>query len=134
MDIYDLQGNVITNPDLTLGHLEDRNVIIHHDAIQGVEEVWHYEVIAEYPNGGKDIRKIIDVPGVNAMPAYDEEVCRKFYIPYTEEELDALAAQASPPEDEEEDEGISEIETLQQQIDTLEDELMAAKILLGLAT
>ena len=23
---------------------------------------WHYETIAEYPNGGKDVIKVVDVP------------------------------------------------------------------------
>ena len=30
----------------------------------------HYETVAEYPNGGRDVRKVIDVPGVPAQAAW----------------------------------------------------------------
>ena len=49
---------------------------IHHDAIQPVEEVSHLEVIKEYPNGGRDVKKVIDVPAVEGKPAWDEILFR----------------------------------------------------------
>lgn len=88
MKIYDLNGNEIESPDLEKGYLKNDSLfIMHHDAIEAVEEVGHYETIAEYPNGGADVVWIIDIPGVEAAEAWDEyeEILR--YIPYTETEL-----------------------------------------------
>ena len=87
MKIIDSNGVEIASPDLTLGYLKQETQIIHHDAVAGVEEVSHYETIAEYPNGGKDVRKVVDVPGVAAKEAYDEEVEVQRYVLYTAEEL-----------------------------------------------
>lgn len=91
MNIIDEHGNPIENPDLTKGYLKQETQTIHHDAVAGVEEVSHYETIAEYPNGGKDVRKVVDVPGVAAQDAYDEEVEVHRYVLYTAEELAAQA-------------------------------------------
>lgn len=91
MKIIDEHGNPIEAPDLTKGYLKPETQTIHHDAVAGVEEVSHYETIAEYPNGGKDVRKVVDVPGVAAREAYDEEVEVQRYVLYTEEELAAQA-------------------------------------------
>ncbi len=89
MKIIDSNGNPIEAPDLTKGYLKQETQTIHHDAVAGVEEVSHYETIAEYPNGGKDVRKVVDVPGVAAKEAYDEEVEVQRYVLYTSEELAA---------------------------------------------
>ena len=89
MQIIDINGNPIENPDLTKGYLKPETQTIHHDAVAGVEEVSHYETIAEYPNGGKDVRKVVDVPGVEAQESYDEEVEVQRYVLYTAEELAA---------------------------------------------
>lgn len=92
MKIIDSNGVEIANPDLTLGYLKPETQTIYHDAVEAVEEVSHYETIAEYPNGGKDVRKVVDVPGVAAQEAYDEEVEVQRYILYTAEELAEQAA------------------------------------------
>lgn len=89
MKIIDINGNPIENPDLTKGHLKSETQTVHHDAVQAVAEVSHYETIAEYPNGGKDVQKVVDVPAVKAQEAYDEEVEVQRYILYTAEELAA---------------------------------------------
>lgn len=89
MKIIDSNGNSIENPDLTKGYLKSETQTVHHDAVAAVEEVSHYETIAEYPNGGKDVRKVIDVPGVEARDAYDEEVEVQAYHHYTAAELAA---------------------------------------------
>lgn len=117
--VYDQQGNLLEEYDLDLGRLEASAKTEHHPAIEGVEEVWHWEVIAEYPNGGKDVAKVIDVPGVQAQAAWDEEVPICIYIPYTQAELDAIEAEKNKP-------------TQEERIAQLEEELKAAKILLGL--
>lgn len=91
MKIIDTNGNTIESPDLSLGWLEDKTRTIHHDTVQAVEEVSHYETIAEYPNGGKDVEKVVDVPGVEVKDAWDEEEQVQVYHLYTAEELAAQA-------------------------------------------
>ena len=91
MKIIDTNGTPMESPDLSLGWLEDKTQTIHHDAVAGVEEVSHYETIAEYPNGGKDVQKVVDVPGVEAKDAWDEEEQVQVYHLYTAEELAAQA-------------------------------------------
>ena len=86
MKIIDSTGVEIANPDLTLGYLKPETQTVHHDAVAGVEEVSHYEY-KTYPNGGRDRWKVIDVPGVDPQPAWDEEVPVMRYIRYTAEEL-----------------------------------------------
>ena len=89
MKIIDENGAAIENPDLTLGYLTGSTEEITHPAVEGVEEQWHWETVTEYPNGGKDVQKIIDVPGVPAQAAWTEQVPVQRYIRYTEEELAA---------------------------------------------
>ena len=89
MKILDETGAVVENPDLTLGYLTTSTEEITHPAVEGVEEQWHWETVTEYPNGGKDVQKIIDVPGVPAQAAWTEQVPVQRYIRYTAEELAA---------------------------------------------
>ena len=89
MKILDETGAVIENPDLTLGYLTDSTEEITHPAVEGVEELFHYETVAEYPNGGKDVRRVIEVPGVPGQDAWTEQVPIQRYILYTAEELAA---------------------------------------------
>lgn len=78
----------LTNFDLTKGYIKDDTLLIkHHDAVPAVEEVSHYETIKEYPNGGKEVKKVIDVVGREAKDAYDEYEDIKVFVPYTEKEL-----------------------------------------------
>lgn len=101
MKIIDSTGVEIANPDLKLGYLKPEIQTIHHDAVAGVEEVSHYET-ETLPDGtpaiyydadghekGRDVRKVVDVPGVAAQEAYEEEVEVQRYILYTAEELAA---------------------------------------------
>lgn len=103
MKIIDSNGVEIATPDLTKGYLKPENQTVHHDAVAGVEEVSHYET-ETLPDGtpaiyydadgrekGRDVRKVIDVPGVAAQDAYDEEVDVQRYVLYTTEELAAQA-------------------------------------------
>nr|DAL42624.1 MAG TPA_asm: hypothetical protein [Caudoviricetes sp.] len=88
MKIIDEHGSPIENPDLTLGYLKDDSEIIHHEAVEAVEQVTHYEY-KTYPNGGRDRITVVDVPGVAAKEAYDEKVEVHRYILYTDDELAA---------------------------------------------
>ena len=89
MKIIDENGAVVESPDLTLGYLVDDTEPVEHPAVEGVEEVSHYETVAEYSNGGRDVQKVIDVPGVPAQAAWTEQVPVQRYIRYTDEELAA---------------------------------------------
>ena len=89
MKIIDETGAVVENPDLTLGYLTDDTEEIIHPAVEGVEEQWHWETVTEYPNGGKDVQKIVDRPGVKAQEEWVEQVPVQRYIRYTAEELAA---------------------------------------------
>ena len=89
MKILDETGAVVENPDLTLGYLTTSTEEITHPAVEGVEEQWHWETVAEYPNGGRDVQKIIDCPGVQAQEEWVEQVPVQRYIRYTAEELAA---------------------------------------------
>ena len=85
--IDDKTGLEIQNPDLTQGWLHDETEDVEHPAQEGVPELSHYETVAEYPNGGKDVRKVIDREGVPAQDAWTEQVPIQRYILYTAEEL-----------------------------------------------
>ena len=89
MKIIDENGAAIETPDLTLGYLVDDTEPVEHPAVEGVEEVSHYETVTEYPNGGKDVQKIVDRPGVQAQEEWVEQVPIQKYIRYTAEELAA---------------------------------------------
>lgn len=119
MEIYNQNMELIENPDMELGYLKNDVRIVHHNAVQGVEQVSHYEVVKEYPTGGRILEEVIDVPGVQARDAWDEEIPIHIYVPYTQEELDAIEAEKNKP-------------TTEQRIAALEEELAAARILLGL--
>lgn len=108
--ILDRNGNELKPEgiDMNAGKLVTETITVHHDAVEGVEEVSHVEVLKEYyetgPDGapvlddaghkvvfGKDVKTVIDVPGVEAKVAYDEQEEIQRYIPYTTEELDKIA-------------------------------------------
>ena len=98
MRILDLNGMELENPDLSLGYLrEEKILIVHHEAVEAVEEQWHYDTVAEYPNGGKDVAKVIDAPGAEAKDAWDEYETVQRYVPYTEEELAAMEEEQNKP-------------------------------------
>lgn len=99
MKIIDETGSVLTTePDLQVGYLVDDVEVVHHDAVEGTAPQWHRET-AKLPDGspaiyyrdgkeiGRDMVKVIDVPGVDPQPAWDEEVPVMRYIRYTAEEL-----------------------------------------------
>ena len=102
MDIYDEQGNPVTDYDPAKGRLEMQKRIHHHEAVEAVEEQGHWETVAEYPEtGGRDVQWVVDVPGVEAREAWDEEETYWLYIPYTEEELAQMEADRNQPTPEE---------------------------------
>ena len=102
MDMYDEQGNPVTDFDPAKGRLEMQKRMHHHEAVEAVVEQGHWETVAEYPEtGGKDVQWVVDVPGVEAREAWDEEETYWLYIPYTEEELAQMEADRNQPTPEE---------------------------------
>lgn len=94
MKIIDENGLELTvEPDLTLGRLVDDVEIVHHEAIAGVQQVSHYVPIEHLANGSTIVDEVIDVPGVEPKPAWDETVPIQRYIKYTQDELDEQARQ-----------------------------------------
>ena len=94
MKIIDENGFELTvEPDLTLGRLVDDAEIVHHEAIAGVQQVSHYVPIEHLANGSTIVDEVIDVPGVEPKPAWDETVPIQRYIKYTQDELDEQAWQ-----------------------------------------
>lgn len=94
MKVYNKEKTeLLENYDLNLGRLVQDKIVVNEPEIQGVEEQGHYEVIETYPNGGKDVKWVIDVKGVEYKPAttYEEDVL--IYVPYTQEELETIKQQ-----------------------------------------
>lgn len=116
MKIFDTNGILIEKPDLEKGRLErDYKPITHRYEITQKEK-GHYEVVKEYPNGGKEVEWRIDTPEEGQWVTYDTEGNRietenlvpddapheteikdyeeiAIYIPYTEEELEKMATE-----------------------------------------
>ena len=90
--ILDAAGNFLEAIDEKLGYtVTDRILRAHHEEVPGVPEQGHMEVVAEYPSGGKDEAWVVDVPGVEPVPAWDEYEDILRYVPYTAEQLAELA-------------------------------------------
>lgn len=88
MRIFDItKTRELAEPNLELGYLRDDTISIHHDAVDAIEEQGHWVTIAEYPNGGKDVKWVVDVAGVKGHGAFDETEDVLVYVPYTEAEL-----------------------------------------------
>ena len=98
MRILDENNAELTAPDLDLGYLKKERILIaHHPAVPGVPEQWHYETIAEYPGGGKDVARVVDVPGTAPREAWDEYEDILRYTPYTQEELEQIKKEKNMP-------------------------------------
>lgn len=98
MRILDSNNKEITSPDLNLGHLVQESVFVkHHDSVSAVAEQGHYKTIREYPNGGKDVEWVVDIPGVEGKDAWDEYEDIYRYTPYTAEELDEIEKKRNEP-------------------------------------
>lgn len=92
MRIFDeTKTNEIVSPDLEKGYLkEDKLLIAHHEAQAEVQQQSHYEVIAEYENGGQDLEEVIDVEYQPAKDAWDEYEDIFVYVPYTKEQMNQV--------------------------------------------
>lgn len=88
MKIYNEdKTELIDNPDLDKGYLINDKIVIYRVPAQDeVKEESHYEIIKEYSNGGKDLKKIIDVPYSPAIEEHDVYEDIQVYIEYSEEQ------------------------------------------------
>ena len=88
MKVYNKdKTQILETYDLTKGYLKEDVITIHFEEVKAVKEQGHYETIAEYANGGKDIKWVVDVQGAEYQPARDKEEKMLVYIPYSENEL-----------------------------------------------
>lgn len=95
MKVYNQdKSQILTDYDLEKGHLEQDTIITVIPEQKAINEVSHYEVIAEYPNGGKDVKKVIDIQGQDYVPEHTEVEQIQVYIPYTADELRKMQATA----------------------------------------
>lgn len=102
MRIVDQNGNEMHEDalDYDRGYLvEDSLFVCHHDAVEAVEEQGHWETIAEYPNGGKDVEWVVDVEVQQAAEAWDEYEDVLRFVLYTAEELAELEAERKRAEE-----------------------------------
>lgn len=94
MRIFDESKTVeLTEYDLEKGYLKSDAIETEIPEQSAVEEVFHYETVREYPNGGKDVEKVIDVEGKPYVPAHVEREDIQVYIPYTDAELAKIEAE-----------------------------------------
>lgn len=88
MRILDENNIEIENPDFSKGYVVEENIFVrHHEAIEAKLETGRYEIVKEYPNGGKDVEFVIETPAVEAKEAWDEYETIKRFVPYTAEEI-----------------------------------------------
>lgn len=73
--------------DYSLGYLKDCEKEIYFPEQKEVQEQGHYEVVAEYENGGKDVQWVIDQEYTAAREEYTEIEHYQVYIPFTEAHL-----------------------------------------------
>ena len=87
-DYIDIPDNLIC--DLSKGKLENDTLIEHIPEQQEIQEQWHYKTVKEYPNGGKDVEKVIDVIGQPYIAEHDEVEDILVYKPYSEQEIKVI--------------------------------------------
>ena len=85
--------NELFEYDLAKGYLKEDVLTKYIPEVVGVEEVFHYEVVKEFPNGGRTLKKVVDKPAIKGVPAHEEVEDILIYIPYTEFELLKIKAQ-----------------------------------------
>lgn len=88
MEVYNKEKTqVLENYDLKLGKLVNDTLEVVIPEVQGVEEKYHYETVATYENGGKEVKKVIDVKGAKYQPQKTIQKDILIYVPLSENEL-----------------------------------------------
>lgn len=87
MKVYNKEKTkILTEYDLLRGYIKEDTIKVHYPEVKAVEEKGHYETIREYDNGGKDVKWVVDVAGVEYKPDRYEEEKIHIYLPYEGEE------------------------------------------------
>lgn len=88
MRILNQANEEIRDYDHALGYVTYERIFVkHHEATEAVREQGHYEVDRVYPNGGKDLKWVVDVEEIKAKDAYDEYEDILRYTPYPQEDI-----------------------------------------------
>ena len=88
MKVYnENKTKILTEYDLEKGYLKDDKLEHTVPAVKGIEEKGHWEMVKEYENGGKDVKWVVDVAGVQAVEGHTEYENIQVYVPYTKSEL-----------------------------------------------
>ena len=88
MKVYNqAKTQILKEYNLKLGKLVKDTITIKHQEVKAVEGKGHYESMAEYKNGGKDVKWVVDVARVEYQPAREETEEIYIYVPHTDEEL-----------------------------------------------
>ena len=74
------------SPDLSKGLLLPSTLTTHIPYSPAVEEVGHWETVHEYPNGGKDVKYVVEVEGREEVLEHDEVEDIYIYREFTEKE------------------------------------------------
>lgn len=69
---FDKQWNIVEDPDTDKGEVTYESVAVECRYVIDQEERGHYEVIREYPTGGKDVEWKVDKPEVGGWKYYRE--------------------------------------------------------------
>jgi hypothetical protein len=100
MRILDEKGNELESYDPEKGYVTQEEInSTYHPAQEFVEEQGHYKTVTEYPNGGKDVEWVIDVPGQEAKEAYYDKETIQRYHPYSDDELAKRKAEKEEAEE-----------------------------------
>ena len=84
--------------DLNLGSVRtERRLVAHHEATPAVAEVSHWEDVPT-SDGSRVQVKVVDSPALPARDAWDEYETVGVFHPYTDEELEAQAAERAEAE------------------------------------
>lgn len=67
---FDEQWNMVDDPDTSKGEITYESVAVECRYVIDQEERGHYEVIREYPNGGKDVEWNVDTPEIGGWRYY----------------------------------------------------------------
>ncbi len=88
MKVYNQdKTQILETYDLEKGYLVPSTIVNTTSEIQEKKEVGHFVTKATYPNGGKDVEWVVDVPGVKYQPAKTVVEDIYIYIPYTAGDL-----------------------------------------------
>lgn len=73
MAAFNEEGDLVEDPDLSVGYIEQVEQTVYHVWVQDSEEEGHWEVVAEYPNGGNDEGWVVDSPATGHWEVQDED-------------------------------------------------------------